>query len=531
MSIPSEDGGPRRSREQRRHVNEFWFCDRCQSMNRANADQCYRCRSPRELVAKVVVTARQEGVVLTPGLDEEHRGVAWTLMSRQRYYSAWKLGYVATVLLVVTLILSTIENAALMPVALMNGFVQQVDIPRQLILGIAICSAALSIVGLITIVVHSAFLALTSMAVPALGSGTPRFHPARAAVWWIEGELWAIRGSLAFIVPPLLSLLAMALFGLLGILAGIVWFVCAYMFLGDPVTCLAKPRRLLLDLYQRLAIPGSEDTRKITLWSLAWGVFHGLGSAVAGLVYLVFILFVFVAFIAELAGSPLTLISGQRLYAVEIVLSLTVLTIETIASIAALYFLAQITLDLANRQRFRERWVLEGAQADAAPEMATAFPDRATRERARDRLMQTSMANQVPGGPGQASAVAPVAAFDLGPDWAPPPAFQPSGSAPYPAPYPPNYPAPYPPSTAHSPAGTPGYRPPSAGDPSAGAPSPLQLGSEPEKPVIQPSQSTWGRFRANLNEQPQAPSGSSDSPGASPPAPRPQPKPTDDWTI
>jgi len=62
--------------------------------------------------------------------------------------------------------------------------------PLGYILGFGVIGAAL--IAIATLVVHSIFLCLTSINSPALGSGSPRFDPARAAVWWIESYLWAI---------------------------------------------------------------------------------------------------------------------------------------------------------------------------------------------------------------------------------------------------------------------------------------------------------------------------------------------------
>ena len=80
-------------------MQESWFCAQCKSMNRATSQQCYKCRAPKAGATLATVADRPLGVVLTPGLDEEHREVAWTLMFRQSYVSAWKLGYAAAALL------------------------------------------------------------------------------------------------------------------------------------------------------------------------------------------------------------------------------------------------------------------------------------------------------------------------------------------------------------------------------------------------------------------------------------------------
>ena len=76
-------------------MHEFWFCSECKSMNRADSKRCYKCRAPKEQATLAVSTERQEGVVLTPGLDDEHREIAWALAKSNHYISAWRLGYAA----------------------------------------------------------------------------------------------------------------------------------------------------------------------------------------------------------------------------------------------------------------------------------------------------------------------------------------------------------------------------------------------------------------------------------------------------
>ena len=80
-------------------MQELWLCEACKSMNRSSSDRCYRCRAPRNRATVPTVATRQPGVVLTPGLDEEHRQLAWTLMLGRHYVSAWRLGYVAAAML------------------------------------------------------------------------------------------------------------------------------------------------------------------------------------------------------------------------------------------------------------------------------------------------------------------------------------------------------------------------------------------------------------------------------------------------
>src|ERR1035437_9262700 len=186
-------------------MQEFWFCASCKSMNRANAPQCYRCKSRKTEATLATVANRQQDVVLTPGLDEEHREVAWTLMFRQKYISAWRLGYLAAGLLLATLAVATFATIQAVVIIIVGGSFDSggMNGGQQALLGATVL--IMVVLGLLMVVVHSVFLCLTSMGAPALGSGSPRFDPARAAVWWIESALWAIRGGLAFVVPPMLE--------------------------------------------------------------------------------------------------------------------------------------------------------------------------------------------------------------------------------------------------------------------------------------------------------------------------------------
>jgi hypothetical protein len=89
-------------------MQEFWFCASCKSMNRGTTDRCCRCNAEREQSTLATVAERPQGVVLIPGLDEEHREVAWPLTSTHRYISAWLLGYVSAGLLILCPILVTL---------------------------------------------------------------------------------------------------------------------------------------------------------------------------------------------------------------------------------------------------------------------------------------------------------------------------------------------------------------------------------------------------------------------------------------
>jgi hypothetical protein len=359
-------------------MQEYWFCAGCKSMNRANDKVCYKCRAPREQATLLTVAERQQGVVLTPGLDEEHRQVAWALMSRNSYVSAWQLGYVAAGLIVLYAILGVLfvaEQGMLLGVYLFSpdGVDSTQDLLPGVVLGVTSLAVSLALVA--AVAVHSCFLGLTSMNAPALGSGSPRFDPVRAGLWWIESHLWAIRGGLAFVGPALLCFMGIALGGLIfGLTAGVVWAVCAFWLLGDPITNLGKPRRLLEDLWTRLAVPGSADSRIVTWWAAAWGTAFGVAYAVAALTFVAIIVVAFVEIVLAIGGAELQPASRSQTVLVLGLTYVLVTIIEVAAYVTSLVLLARITIGLAERQRVREAWVRSGSGAPSAAAPGSAAP-------------------------------------------------------------------------------------------------------------------------------------------------------------
>ena len=353
-------------------MQEFWFCEACKSMNRASVQQCYRCHAPKSVFTMATVQQRV-GAVLTPGLDEEHREVAWALMVRQTYISAWRLGYLSAALLGFVIlagiawlaaeIVTMVSLHSLYPILFNDHRTNEINVAWVLLAGTFLFAA----------IVHSVFLGLTSMDAPALGSGSPRFDTYRAFLWWIEATLWWFRAALAFVIPPLLFLAALILENVVfGVLLGIVWTVCAFWLLGDPITSLGKPRRLLADLYERLGVPGASDARIVTYWAAAWGTARGIVYAIAAVIWIVGIAMVVLVFF----GRPLSISfdpapQNQSDAALTLLIDVGAV-IEVLAEGTALLLLMRITIELARRQRTREQWVLGGADAAIAQAEAQA---------------------------------------------------------------------------------------------------------------------------------------------------------------
>jgi hypothetical protein len=347
-------------------VQEFWFCANCKSMNRATAKQCYSCHADKTATTMTTVTHGHSGAQLTPGLDDDNRDVARELMRRHTYVSAWAIGYFAAFLLAITATAVGIVLSADFYYMVSHKVANPIpgDDPRAAV--VAVASVVIALIVLATVLVHSLFLALTTLDTAALGSGSARFGPLRAAVWWIEAWLWAIRAGLAFVGPPLLFLFALAMGGLLfGLIGGIIWFGCALWLLGDPISCLGKPARMLRDLHERLAVPGSSDSRIVTMWAAAFGTARGLDYAFAAGAFLLVIVLLFMQALGMSVGSGSAGSPGQAETATTLQTD-TILAIQFAADVIALFLLARITFDLADRQRKREKWVLGGGTVPTA---------------------------------------------------------------------------------------------------------------------------------------------------------------------
>jgi hypothetical protein len=342
-------------------VQEYWFCEACKSMNRASAQQCYRCRAPKQTSTMATVQERQPGTVLSPGLDEQDRQLAWALMARHRYQSAWQLGYLSAALLAIAGVVVLAVLGLELSIVFSRRSVEVLPASDSRFVLLLTALVALPLLLLLTVVVHSVFLALTTLNTPALGGGSPRFDPVRAGLWWIESTLWAIRAGLAFVVPPFMCLAALLMGGLfMGLTTGIVWFVLAYWLLGDPITSLAKPRRLLQDLYERLALPGSPDSRMVSWWTMAWGAARGISYATAAVIYIVIVVVGLVSLLGHFMGFGIQSASPEESEAALTALGVFVLLAQLACDGIAWYLLILITVELSKRQRARESWVLSG---------------------------------------------------------------------------------------------------------------------------------------------------------------------------
>jgi hypothetical protein len=356
-------------------MQEFWFCDSYKSMNRGTTARCYRCNAQREQATLAKVAERPVGAVLTPGLDEDHRDIAWALMSTHRYVSAWRLGYVSAALLIICPIVVALAFVDLVAMVvsydLLNSNVSTVDFDPVQVQFLGLLWLVAGVVSLLAVTIHSTFLALTSMNTGALGSGTPRFGAVRAWFWWVESNLWAWWGLQVCMLPVYMAVGILVLAEVLstfGILLGIgvaVFLVLilkeALGALGGPIASIGKPKRLPQDLLERLGVPGDSDTRWAGLWGMAWATARGVEFAFfLGPVLLVAAVLLLLLGLA-LTGVHLAPASLDQTVVYRYLILGLLVAIHGAADIFGFFAMANITVQLARRQRVRENWVMSGA--------------------------------------------------------------------------------------------------------------------------------------------------------------------------
>jgi hypothetical protein len=323
-------------------MQEFWFCANCKSMNRIDSEHCYKCRAPRARATLATAGVRKEGVVLTPGLDEDHRQVAWALMAGRHYISAWRLGYVTGALMILALACLLVGLGLSIVIAIASGATgDSTDSLPEITSAVGLLDLAALVLFVVTLITHSGFLCLTSMNAPALGCGTPRFGSLRSAVWSIEALLWVWWSIVCWNIWPYV----------LGRVSGL---------LCGPFAAIGKPKRLLQDLMDRLAVPGRSDSRLVAFWGAAWAMLVGMVYfVILGPLLLLATLFILILVIG-LSGGTLTPAPPEQVGVFALLLSLFLLLIPIVAFAAWFFTLARITIEMSRRQRIRERWVSGG---------------------------------------------------------------------------------------------------------------------------------------------------------------------------
>jgi hypothetical protein len=376
---------------------ESWFCESCGSLNRGNADRCYRCKSPK--AQGVAATTREQRPVdaLFPGADKVDAARAAAQLAPHSYIDPSLLGYLAvvgfTILFAAGLATLAGAVAALLATVAPDTF-KFTDAMRRLTV---VAGAVTGAGSILAVVCHSAFLWLTTRNVPALAGGMPRFGSRRALAWWIEAYLWQVWAlCVVWVVPGILLLVVLIVlafgqallggFGFLGALFAI-WYFGRYSgiridFPQYTLEVLRKPARLLEDLTERLAAQESPGRRLVSLWSTSW-----VTSAVIRvfLPYLVLGLWVFIVLLLAaraFAGLDVGKMPSESdlLLAETTFVALMGLT-ALLTDLLAVFFIARVTLALTDAQRKRHRWLVEGDSlppnqfARQAPQPAPPAPE------------------------------------------------------------------------------------------------------------------------------------------------------------
>jgi len=346
-------------------MQEFWFCEACKSLNRGDADHCYRCRAPRARATMATIHERHLADVMMPGVDKLEQGTARAMLEGYPYTDVGPLGYIAAALLIPPILFQL--GFLLYEVALLISLIA----PDRYFLGAGwfllaqVCLGGYGLFVVIAAVIHSVFLALTNMNVPSLGGGTPRFGTPRASAWWIEAALWAWRANLTVWIPLYVGIRSMEVLGVFGLVFALALLWLATRYLHNPMYSLRKPGRLLEDLTSRLALRGSSDGGLASMWSAAWGTARMVDVITPLVVVVGAIVMVISAFIQmtrTTTGSPPAseLNFASSLTTLSAVLILIVM-VEVVANVIALALLARLTVSLSNSQKVRRNWVVTSA--------------------------------------------------------------------------------------------------------------------------------------------------------------------------
>jgi hypothetical protein len=367
-----------RAGEEEDQVPENWFCDSCGSMNRGQADICYRCRKPKTGVAFATTRDRRPGDALLPGLDAITAEGARSLLGQQSYVNPVIPGYLSMFLFTVLMATGLVSLTDAIAVVLATAAPDTFHVTDALNRLVAVAAAVAGTASILAVICHSIFLGLTARNVPALAGGCPSFTASRTAGWWIEAylrQVWAT--CIIWILPAVLLVVLVALvaagaatLGLFGILAVVfaIWRWGGYSgiridFPKYALDTLRQPARLLEDLTERTEVQGSPGRRLVNLWSTSW---IGAWAIRCFLPYIVLGLYLAVvagAVIAALAGHPVgDMPTEAEMARAAMMLVLLMLLVAALADLLAVLFMTRLTLALVEGQRARRRWLLQAAE-------------------------------------------------------------------------------------------------------------------------------------------------------------------------
>jgi hypothetical protein len=322
-------------------VEEFWVCHHCRSLNRASASKCYSCREkygsrPKEgapavknarvasppaalptsadfgaaavqqpylsrPVALPSAVAAGSAVLGTPA-RREARGVsnpvsavkkriAGFFAQRQSLSVGW-LGNLTAILLTLLIVDGAALVLTVLPAArdllqnanLAGAWAHLTSDQQSLTRALAIGFGALGIVSLLSL---SLFLGLTTHNATGLGADMPILTPYGAGIVWPVVVWTQARIAVGMIVPVALIWLG---YPIPGLIAALVAVEIAQRHLDDPFGWLTMPYRHLPDLYAKLGVGGSIESRLASLWSACFRAANVLAIVIYALPALAVIL-------------------------------------------------------------------------------------------------------------------------------------------------------------------------------------------------------------------------------------------------
>jgi hypothetical protein len=392
------------------HVDDFWVCENCKSLNRPGAGRCYSCRAKAGSVPRMAQPAtyqpapqaagasssRQDFTLGTvppaylsrpvsplstaaaasaPGLlagpeprtfnpvTAVKRRVRRGLAHRPIVPTAF-LGRLAAALIVAALAVGIALALTLMPalVSVLAGsdplaaWKQVEPAGHPTAWGIAI---ALGVTGLAALLVFSLFMGLSTHNAGGLGADMPRLTPWTAGVGWGRAIWRQVEIALALIVPSVLVWLSLPIPGLI---VALVFVEILQRHLDDPMSWLNAPARHVPDLYAKLGTKGSMSAPV----AMAWSICYRLANLSAIALWLLPVALVIAT--AATAGLGKGVVAGWQAGSMGPAQAAAAALIGAVAlfSILSALLLVPVTLGLSARQAARRALVRMGRSRDWA---------------------------------------------------------------------------------------------------------------------------------------------------------------------
>lgn len=389
-------------------MEEFWVCPHCRSLNRASAGKCYSCKqkygtkpkaepevakaaaaaplppAPRPAAADFSAAAQPAYLVRPvamppaprlgapvlsarparrlPGLPHPVSAVkgriAASLASRPSV-TVTGIGYATIVLLLLLAAVGTALVVTVLPVA--AGLLQHAD-PGAAWTSLTageqsatrILVVAFAAIGIVTLAGFSLFLGLTTHNATGLGADMPMLTPYGGGVIWPAFVWTHARIAVGMIVP--VAILWMG-YEIPGLIAALVAVEIAQRHMDDPFGWLARPYRHLPDLYAKLGVGGSIDSRLASLWSLCFRLANVFVIATYAIPLIGLLTVAILSLLGREGGFPGWQSTGLGPTQIAVGLVLGSLLVWTVG---AVLLLVPLTVGLVQRQRTRRTMVRVG---------------------------------------------------------------------------------------------------------------------------------------------------------------------------